>query len=161
MSTSGVDAGFHVISSYLTGSCAEDEDGTAGPSVTVTVGSIGFVAVYVEASLGLLEPTGGPVRVQLHEAPDDQGQGGSCETVLESTHQLDTLVWPPPDGQRLQTLPGSTTGTPDRGSWLIIPAGPGVHTFELRFECVYDGGVPQGWGGRCVAEDLVLLVMPL
>lgn len=155
---SNVDTGLHRIPSYLSGSCVLDEGNAAGPGVTVTVGSIGFIAVYVEASLGLVYPTDGPVRVQLYEAPVDQGEGSSCETVLESMREVDGSLWPA-GAQRLHTLPGSTAGTEGRGSWLMIPAAPGVHTFELRFECV-DQGPPVNWG-YCFAEDLVLLVVPL
>lgn len=137
--------------------CAEaDFEFFPGPSVTVTVGPSGLVAVYAEADMALGQPPKdeGPALVQLHEETDLPG----CETILESSFQSPSQF--PPDFERRTTLPASEVGTTGRGTWVIFPATPGTRTFSLRFGCGADPDITNQQSA-CYFDDLLLMVMPL
>ena len=113
------------------------------PSVSVDVGPAGLVAVYVEGEISR-PGTGTAASVYLYEPTDLPG----CERVLRTT------AYSPAELRR--SLPGSSVGTTDRGSWLIFRATPGTRTYSLRFGA--EGG---GGGALPVVDQKVLSVIPL
>ena len=138
-------------------SCAAaDMEFFPGPTVTVTVGPSGLVAIYAEADMALGEPPKdeGPALVQLYEETDIPG----CETILESSLQSPSQF--PPAFERRTTLPASAVGTTARGTWVIFPATPGTRTFSLRYGCGADPDITFSQSA-CYFDDLLLMVMPL
>ena len=113
------------------------------PSVSVDVGPSGLVAVYAEGDISR-PGTGTAASVYLYEPTDLPG----CERLLRST------VYSPSEVRR--TLPGSSVGTTNRGSWLIFPATPGTRTYTLRYGA--EGG---GGGALPVVDNKVLSVVAL
>jgi hypothetical protein len=150
--------GVHIVdSAYGAVSCAAaDLESFPGPSVTVTVGPSGLVAVYAEADMTLGQPPKdeGPALIQLYEETDLPG----CETILESSFQSPSQF--PPVFERRRTLPASGIGTTARGTWVIFAATPGTRTFSLRFGCGEDPDLINVQT-RCFFDDLVIMVMPL
>ena len=71
----------------------------------------------------------------LYEPTDLPG----CERLLRST------AYSPAELRR--SMPGSSVGTTDRGSWLIFRATPGARTYTLRF------GAEGGGGGTLPVVD--------
>jgi hypothetical protein len=114
------------------------------PSVTVDVGPSGLVAVYAEGALSR-PGTGTAASVYLYEPTDLPG----CERVLRSTSYASP-------GELRRTMPGSTVGTIDRGSWLILRATPGTRTYSLRYGAEGGGGGALPW-----VDNKVLSVVAL
>jgi hypothetical protein len=112
---------------------------STSPSVSVDVGPSGLVAVYAEGLIAR-PGTGTAASVYLYEPTDFPG----CERLLRST------AYSPAELRR--TLPGSSVGTTDRGSWLIFPATPGTRTYSLRYGA--EGG---GSGSALAAVDNTVL----
>ncbi len=113
------------------------------PSVSVDVGPSGLVAVYAEGQISR-PGTGTAASVYLFEPTDLPG----CERLLRST------AFSPAELRR--SLPGSSVGTTDRGSWLIFRATPGTRTYTLRF------GAEGGGGGALPhVDNKVLSVVAL
>jgi hypothetical protein len=115
-----------------------------GPSVTVSVGPSGLVAVYAEATMGAgsTDP-GRQLRVQLHEPTALPG----CETIMRETSVGSVAR---------RTAPGGDVGTTARGSWLIYRVASGQRTFSLRY-----GHTGNGSGIFAVVQQRFLYVLPL
>ena len=121
-------AGFGL--SFENSACVE----SISPSVSVDVGPSGLVAVYAEGEISR-PGTGTAASVYLYEPTDLPG----CERLLRST------AYSPAELRR--SMPGSSVGTTDRGSWLIFRAPPGARTYTLRF------GAEGGGGGTLPVVD--------
>ena len=107
------------------------------------MGPSGLVAVYAEGEISR-PGTGTAASVYLYEPTDLPG----CERLLRST------AYSPAELRR--SMPGSSVGTTDRGSWLIFRATPGARTYTLRF------GAEGGGGGTLpVVDKKVLSVVAL
>lgn len=113
-----------VATSESTASVTPADLATVGPSITLTVGVNGLVAIFAQADITV--PVGVTGSVHLFEDATDLG------TILSAGTTVATTAY---------TQAGAGNGTANRlaASALVFPASAGVHVYKLKY---LTSGVP-------------------